>query len=367
MTTEAEPASDSLARLWRGYSTKVYGGYSPLNSALAAAVAESDELLEFVRVQPSHAHDPNMLMASIHYLVLGGLDHPIAAFYESGSAEFDTDEVRGAVQDVCRAESQRLSRVMAARRIQTNEVGRTPGLALGLACAAKQIGAPLTLIDAGASAGLNLLLDEYLLEFSSGVSLGPTGSPVRIPCEVVPADLPLPVDVPVLVQRAGLDRDPVDLSNPDNVRWLLACIWPGTGRHERARAAMSLAATRPSIVRRGDMARDLPGLIDDLGPGPLAVMTSWSFSYLSEEDRRGFEAALADAGRHRPVAWICSDAVGVSDLFRPEIPPPGGSHIPSAVGLAVFTGGTVESRSLGYMHSHGAWVHWLDTELLPGP
>lgn len=366
MTTEAESAADSLARLWRGYSGKVYGSYSPLNSALAGAVARSDELLEFVRAQPPHGHDPNMLMAVIQFLVLGGLDHPISTLYESEPAALEADEIRFLLEDLCRVEADRISPLMATRRIQTNEVGRTAGLALGLACAAKSIGSPFALIDAGASAGLNLLLDEYQIDFEGAAVLGPVDSPVRIPCQVIPDHLPLPVTLPPISARAGLDRDPVDLSDPDNVRWLLACIWPGTGRQDRARAAMELAGARPSLVRPGDMVTDLPDLIEEMGDGPVVVVTSWSAGYLVEEDRRVFESVLAGAARRRPVAWVCVDAPGVSDCFRPATAPPDGSQIPSVLGLAVFRDGTVASRSLGYMHSHGAWVHWLDADLVPG-
>lgn len=367
MTTDADSATDSLARLWRGYSDKVYGGYSPLNSVLAAAVARSDELLGYVRAQAPHVHDPNMLMAAVQFLVLGGLDHPITEIYESDPEALDVDEVRPLLEDLCRIEGDRLSALMAGRRIQTNEVGRTGGLALGLACAAKSVGSPLALIDAGASAGLNLLLDEYQLDFGAAGSIGPEDAPVRIACEVTPPDLSVPATLPALGRSAGLDRDPIDLTDPENMRWLLACIWPGTGRHERARAAMELASGRPSLVRRGDMVADLPALMDGMDDGPLAIVTSWSFSYLTVDQRRGFESALAAAGRRRPVAWVCSDGPGVSDYFRPDTPPPDGSQIPSVLGLAVFRDGGVESRTLGYMHSHGAWVHWLDDELVPGP
>jgi hypothetical protein len=363
-TAQAPPEPDGLARLWGGYARKVYGSYSPLNSALADAVSRSPRLLDFVQRQPSHAHDPNMLLAAVQFIVLTGTDHPLASLYAEGNGT-DPAAVTELLESFCEEHRDELVRILADRRIQTNEVGRAPGLALGLACAARLIGEPLALVDAGASAGLNLILDEYRLRFGSDAEVGPASSSVVIDCRIQPADLPLPRELPPIYNRAGIDRSPVDLSDPANVRWLLACIWPGTGRQQRAAAAMELMAARPPLVREGDMVTDLPSLLDDVRRGPVAVVTSWSFSYLLADARREFESVLRTAGRVAPVAWVCCDTAGVTDLFRPTEPPPDDNDIPSVLGLAVFDGERVESRCLGYMHSHGAWVNWLDHDLTP--
>lgn len=362
-TAPTEP--DALARLWSGYARKVYGSYSPLNAALAQAVSASDEVLDFLRDQPPHAHDPNMLLAAIQYLVLGGVDHPLAAAYSPGSTLLDGELLSSELESFCRDHSADLSQILTTRRIQTNEVGRSPGLALGLACAARMIGEPLALVDAGASAGLNLLMDQYRLGFGSGAWIGHGSSPVRIDSRVEPEDLPLPSRLPRISARVGLDRDPVDLTDPDNVRWLRSCIWPGTGREDRAAAAMDLASLNPPTVVKGDMVADMARVIDGVRPGPVAVVTSWSFSYLHNDDRRAFESELAAAGSAGPVAWVCCDTAGSSDLFQPSEPPPDDGDIPSVLGLAVFEGATVRSHCLGYMHSHGAWVKWLDPTLIP--
>lgn len=363
-TAQAAAEPDALGRIWSGYARKVYGTYSPLNSALATAVSSSPELLDFLRSQPAHAHDPNMLLAAVQFLVLGGTDHPLADVYGSSSFD-DPDHLRSLLEAFCAQHRDELSAILVSRRIQTNEVGRAPGLALGLMCAANLLGDPLALIDAGASAGLNLLLDEYQLRYGPDIQVGPTTAEVRIDCAVEPRDLRIPPAMPRLSRRAGLDRNPIDLSDPDNARWLEACIWPGTGRQERAAAAMRLMAGRDQLVRRGDMVADLPALIDSMRPGPVAVVTSWSFSYLSEEERRGFESVLIEAGHSGPVAWVCCDTAGVTQLFQPGQPPPDDGDIPSVLGLAVFEGDRISSHCLGYMHSHGLWVHWLNSEITP--
>lgn len=357
MTVETTGEEDSLARLWNGYATKVYGDYSPLNSALSAAVASDAELLGFVRRCPPHAHDPNMLLAAVQYVVLAGSDHPLAALYREPGA--DLSAVPHLLSDFwCRHEAE-LSHLMATRHIQTNEVGRAPGLALGLIHAAAQIGEPIGLIDDGASAGLNLVLDEYHLDFGAPGSLGPDTAPVRISCELQRWAGPFPSKLPHIDRRIGIDREPVDLGDESNTRWLLACIWPGTGRQDRARAAMRLMAGRPCAVRHGDMVADLGPAVAELGPGPVVVVTSWSFSYLPEAERTVFQEVLYRAGKRQPVAWVCCDSAGLTNLFTTDAPPPTVEAIPSVLGMAVYDRGGVRSTALGYMHSHGAWIEWL--------
>lgn len=358
--TDASTEPDQLARLWSGYARKVYGSYSPLNAALANAVSESESLLAFVRRQPRHAHDPNMLLAAIQFLVLGGADHSLASLYAGADGPGMAAELPAQLESFCTRYEDDLAGILATRRIQTNEVGRSAGLALGLACAARVLGEPLSLLDVGASAGLNLLMDEYRLQFPAHYEIGPPSSPVQIDCRVEPAGTPLPRRLPVMSRRLGLDRDPVDLADSDNVRWLLACIWPGTGRHDRAAAAMGLAARRPPQVVKGDMVADLGRVIRGLRPGPVVVMNSWSFSYLDADNRLAYVDALREAGRHSPIAWVYCDAAGATELFTPSQPPPDDGDVPSVLGLAVFSGDEVESHCLAYMHSHGRWVQWLD-------
>lgn len=368
MTTAQAPSEpDQLARIWNGYSRKVYGSYSPLNAALAQAVSESEPLLEFLRRQPPHAHDPNMLLAGIQFLLLGGVEHPLATHYRTTGVQPESSGLRGQLEDFCRRFESQLSTILTTRRIQTNEVGRTAGLALGLTCAARSLGGePVALVDAGASAGLNLLIDEYRLRYGSGAEIGPSSSPVVIDCGVEPEDMPLPSRLPTISRRVGLDRDPVDLGDEENTRWLLACIWPGTGRHERTAAAFELASRKPPAVVRGDMVADLEGTVRSLRPGPVVVVTSWSFSYLGDEERRAFEGVLRDCAREGPIAWLCCDGPGVSGLFEPADAPPDDGDIPSVLGLAVFNGDRVASHCLGYMHSHGRWVKWLEPSVTPG-
>jgi hypothetical protein len=224
------------------------------------------------------------------------------------------------------------------------------------------VGEPDALIDAGASAGLNLLYDRYRLDVGDHGVWGDPGSPVVCSCTVrgrAPASLRF-VDVPL---RVGLDRAPVDLTDPSAARWLLACTWPDTGRLERTRAAIEIAAASPPDVRTGDLVTGIGPLLDEVdGDGPVCVVTSWAVGYLDGEQRKGFVQALARAGTTRTVAWLSLEAQGTVRGID-GAPPPATTFTagPSVVGLTTFGPHGIESqRALAYVHPHGSTLEWIE-------
>jgi hypothetical protein len=181
--------------------------------------------------------------------------------------------------------------------------------------------------DRPGSAGLNLYLERYFLDFGERGTIGPTDASVRVACEVRSAAVEVPHRLPELTARIGIDRAPVDVTDPDKARWLMACVWPDTGDMiDGVRVALAEA------------------------PGPAAVITSWSYGYLPPEVRPDFHAALA--GSAHPVAWVVGDGAGVVDL----LPVPDGEGFPNVLGLVVFDGGAPRAELLGVVHQHGAWI-----------
>jgi hypothetical protein len=67
----------------------------------------------------------------------------------------------------------------------------------------------------------------------------------------------LPVALPDIVWRAGLDLNPLDASDPAQTAWLEALVWPEqTQRRANLLAALRIAAmVRPRIVK-GDLLND---------------------------------------------------------------------------------------------------------------
>jgi hypothetical protein len=162
----------------------------------------------------------------------------------------------------------------------------------------------------GCSAGLCLYPDHYGYDY--GTDDGHDGR-VRIagtPEFACRVDGPGPVPVPTspinVVWRAGLDLNPLDVTRPDDRRWLDALIWPGEEVHrEHLRAAAEVVAADPPHLIRGDLRSDLPFLLSTAPPeATLVVFHTAVLAYVPSAPER---SAFADTVRSFGVTWIANE------------------------------------------------------------
>ena len=362
---------DRLAQVWRDFAEEQCRGYSPLYERICEAVASNTAVLDLALAAPALGRQPNVLLAAGHYLVLDGVDHRLAEIYQGAA---DADDAGVAFCDLVLSQREAIAAVLATRHTNTNECGRSAVLVPALRWAAAHMGAggsagdgPIAWIDVGASAGVNLNLDRFLLDYGRKGTTGPADAVVRITCSA-DGDVPVAPAATSIAARIGLDRDPVDLSDDDERRWMLACVWPDTGRLVRTRAALDIAATSGNEILRGDMVGDLATAVERLPPDvPLCVTTSWVVAYLRPERRPDFRAQLRALSASRPVAWIAAEGQGVIDGVTLPAEGERPSHVatddvqPSILACISYeggAGGSEEINVLGTCHPHGTWLRW---------
>jgi len=348
--------SDELAALWEWFAGTLVPDYSPLYTRIAGSVAQDRALLDLVREAPPEAHMPLVLLAAVHYLVLDGVDHPLAAVYAGRSRQ----DPAPLFHDLCMRHRREILEVMSQRRVQTNEVGRSALLGPALTQLGGVYGLPLHLVDVGASAGLNLCCDRYLLDYGEWGRTGRSDAEVHISCEVRGGNPPIASRLGPISRRVGIDLDPVDLDDPQDVQWLLACVWPDTGRLERTRRAIeAVRRQRPRVVG-GDAVDVLPAVLGDLPPdGVACVVTTWVMAYLSPDKRARFVELLAEWGERRPVVWVCGESVGVVEPLRGvESGEPGDPATGEVLTAVSFVAGSLQPKLLARVHPHGRWLDW---------
>lgn len=288
----------------------------------------------------------------MHERVFLGLEPELSVLYAD-------NQVRGVgvvfVEAVLKARD-RLQPILLTRFTQTNEIGRVAIIAPALAATSNRDN--FTLIDVGTSAGLTLRLDDCFIDYGSHGSLGPRDSKVRVKSDVLSGNPPrqsMPIG-----RRIGIDRNILNPANEDDARWLLACVWPDTGRLDRTRAAIELAASRPSELIEGDALESLSEVLSSVH-GPVVVTTTWVVAYMDIEYRARLSADLMAASQQRDIYWISAEAPGVVSHLPEVLPPEIDGPVPSVVGLVTFTKGEIaESRVLAHAHSHGSWIWWYD-------
>lgn len=352
---------EHLATWWRTFGEEECRGYSALYERICLAVAADEDVLDLACAAPPFGRQPNVLLAAVHDLVLRGVDHPLREVYERAGAggSATADDAGSLFCDLVHQHAEDVARQLSFRRTNTNECGRSAVLGPALRWATDQVGEPVALLDAGASAGLNLHLDRYLLDYGEAGTMGPADADVRITC-AVEGSPPIAAQVPVIADRIGLDRAPVDLDDPDEVRWLLACVWPDTGRLGRTATAIEVARRHPVPVVQGDLVDGLDIAVGRLVPEvPLVVTTTWVLAYLRRDARERFVSVLRGVGERRVVVWISADAPGVVPGVDVDPDPPGGDVRHSVLTGAVFRPGVGGGPTvLGRCHAHGSTLVW---------
>lgn len=346
----------------------------PLYRRLAGATAQDREVVARLLLAHPDQRIIVLLFAAVHDVLLAGEDDPLAAWYPSV-----TDPARpvGDGDDDPWPHFRRLvldhpgvAERLATRGTQTNEVGRCAVLLPALAeVAATAPGAPpggarpLGLVEIGASAGLNLLLDRYGYRYEpAGGEVNPT-SPLVLDCGLRGRRrTPVPVETPTIATAVGLDRDPVDLSDRDRARWLVACQWPDQPeRIQRARTAMALAHGDPPRVVAGDAVDDLAPLVEAVGDFALPVVTAtWVLCYLPAGRRAALLGELDRLGAERDLTFVFAEqpaqVPGIDVPPRPDGQPDG---LPTALVRLDWRDGVRAAARLADTHPHGSWLEWL--------
>ena len=332
---------------FRAFAATVERDGGATYATICRDVADDDEVLSLLDGAPLPQRRPLLLLAAVHFLLLAGADHPLAAYYDTVAlvrgVPFGpprSGDVAAAFADFCRAHRAELERLIAIRSTQTNEVGRCTALLPGLCHIAALYGwsEPLSLLDLGTSAGSQSALRRLRLHLpvrrrgrrSARPVPGrtPPWRAVALTCTARRDVSHLPeLRLPAMAERVGLDLAPVDPFSDDEARWLLACLWPDNPvRFGRLRAALAnvRAAAHPPRLERGDMLTDLPPVAATMpGDGPLVVFHSWVAAYLTEAEQRALVAQVAALGHVRPVHYLyCESPFETPGLPTPPSPVP---------------------------------------------
>jgi hypothetical protein len=374
------PAPDDTALLTLAAHLRAFAGEHPsasLYARLALLIAERPAAVELLRAAPPPQQKSTLLFAALHDRLLalheGQAASPaLAAYYPSVGGTRPPDEALGGALDAfIEAEAVPLRETIASRTTQTNEVGRSAVLWPALAEIARtHAGRPLALFDFGCSAGLNLSVDAFRLDYrhADGQPWFEAGTPANgapaLTCRLL-SQRP-PTGPWRIAERLGVDRAPVALDDTRAVRWLRACLWPGeTARAERFDQAVAVARAARHTVRAsedglGVLAEWLRSLPAGLTP---VVFNSWVLFYFAPAELAAHTARVQALVREHGLVWLSAEddasLHATTGLVAPPVerPEPGS---PTWWSLSERDArGGVASRLIARSHPHGAWLDWL--------
>ncbi len=279
-----------LARTYLDFAEIEAAGNCPIYEVLCRGLADDPEVLARIEELPLPKRQPNLVLAAAR---LHGA--PLSSYH-------DYREWMLTHWDVVR-------QTALERRTQTNEPGRMRVMAPVLA----RLAQPLALLEVGASAGLCLYPDKLV-------------------------DPALRV-----VWRAGIDLNPLDVNDPEHMRWLECLVWPSQPeRLQRLRDTVAVARAEPPLLVRGDLTIDLdPLLAQAPKDATLVVFHTAVLAYVDAQGRKAFAERMSRLDGH----WISNEAPGVIH-DDPDAPR----------GMCVVA---LDGTPIGYAAPHGQTVVWL--------
>ncbi|MQY03741.1 DUF2332 domain-containing protein [Actinomadura macrotermitis] len=359
MTTDPTGELAALRVEFQSFVAREGKDYSPLYERLSAIAADEPDVLRLLLPAPPEFRRYTLFFASLHSVLAENPDDPLAAWFPTVSGRPPrADDPAEAFTAFCRRHAGAIAERVAVNRTQTNEVGRSAALLLGLARAAARAGdAPLGLIELGCSAGLNLGADRFGYAYENGPVLEAPDSDVVIRSRLE-GDWTglLPAARPAVAWRAGLDAAPIDVTDDRAVGWLAACVFGDHAeRAVRLRAAVAAARKDPPRLLRRTLPDGVAELLAEVPDGVYpCLMNSWVLSYVDPGAVARVLEAVREYSRLRPVSWVTLEPSGSVPGFG--VPIPAGAQPPTLLGVSHFAGGERTDEFLAVTHPHGAWI-----------
>jgi len=316
---------------WYARASVELAATSELQVAWATMIAGDPELLELIDRLPREHRQPSLLFSVASWCGAPAVADPswrrwIIAHWP-------------AIEDAARS-----------RRTQTNEVGRCIPLLIGLDRIAAADPRPIALLELGAAAGLCLALDGYSYRFDDGATLG-GGEPLLV--STTTGVGAAPTRMPDIVWRRGVDLAPLDVTEPDDVRWLEALLPPDRPeRRARLLAAVAAVQDAPPLVVEGDALAAVPDLAAaaraEAPDATLVIAALGTLVYLPPGERDAVVDAASTLGAH----LVTFEGAGVLPGVAARLQGLSAPH-PTPFVLAV------DGEPIAHAGPHGDRLSWL--------
>ena len=314
-------------------SYRNFAAYAAPDSATfadwACSVAGDDAVCEWINSLPFGKQQPNLVFAAARWHGV-----PAPGTYDAFRQRLLSDDGS-------------LRATVLARATQTNEVGRLATLLPAFG----GVDDPLALLEVGASAGLCLYPDRWGYTWHTADRTVQLGGEPSLNCHVAGA-APLPGSLPKVAWRGGIDLNPLDVTDADQMEWLEQLIWPEqTYRKATLARAIALAQAEPPELIRGDLLAELPALVDRAAAfGTVVVFHSAVIAYLEPDDRVRFDTMMRDLVAEGACRWVSNEGKNVLPSITAT-----GPAIPEDNQTFVLG---IDGQMVAQTHGHGLSMRW---------
>ncbi|MGM7723670.1 DUF2332 domain-containing protein [Metabacillus sp. Hm71] len=333
-----------ISQRFKNFANGECKGSSELYEFLSLKIAEDDEMLDLCLKAKEGQPVPNLFLAAVHYLLLNGKEHDLREYYPSIVEQ--PQEVENSFshfKNFCKLYRDEIISIIESKLVQTNEVRRCAYLYPSFCFIYNKIKKPLSLIEIGTSAGLQLLWDKYSYSYGTNEIYGNENSSVHITSEIIGENIPtLLIKSPPIATKIGLDLHICDLRNLEDYLWLKSLIWPEhRERLELFERAASCFKEYPVELIEGDGVDLLTKVIETLPKDTaICIFHTHVANQIPEDLKYKLIDNIKKIGFNRDVFHL------YNNMWDRKL------H------LDYFIGGNEYNRTIGDSDGHGRWFEW---------
>lgn len=339
--------SNQLAERFITFAEEECAGSSELYEFLSLKIANDRELLELSSHAQAGQPVPNLFFGAVHYLLLKDSNHELSQYYPSITEKTKAyEDSFPYFKAFCLKQREQITAILKERIVQTNEVRRCGYLYPIFTHIYNTVKKPLSLIEIGTSAGLQLLWDKYSYTYNAKEVYGNMNSNVHIQSTIRGGITP-PISkrCPPVDKRFGVDLHINDLADFEDSLWLNALIWP---EHKERRllfeqASLCLLHNRAEInLIEGDGIGRLEDLSKEIPKDSvICIFHTHVANQMTADLKNRLIDNLKSIGEKRDVFHIYNN-IWDGDL-----------HLDS------FINGKETHERIAKTDGHGKWFEWL--------
>ncbi len=340
---------EELAHIFIRFAEAECEGVSPLYARLARDIAAEPELLSIAAEAPFRQPIPNLFLGAVQFLLLNAPDEALATYYPAIAHRPCSHIPIEPFKTFVRAHQPAISEVLQHKIVQTNALNRTAYL-MPIIADLFEKNTPISLVDIGASAGLNLNGDKYAFDYGPHGRIGE--STVRIQTEIRSDYFPKMDRLPAIAAKIGIDQNPLDLKVEENARWLKALIWPDqVARFERLEAAIQIARTQAVELVQAQTIEAFEQIIEQTNPAHgLFVFHTHVIYQFTPAEREELRRMFDRIGQKRDLFYLAVE--GIPEMKAKY------QTSDTVIELTTYHNQTKSQKLLATTNGHADWIRW---------
>ncbi|GAK00764.1 LOW QUALITY PROTEIN: hypothetical protein JCM19055_3878 [Geomicrobium sp. JCM 19055] len=245
----------------------------------------------------------------------------------------------------CETHESELTTLLHEKLVQTNEVRRCAYLYPLFSYIYEKVQEPLSCIEIGTSAGLQLFWDQYRYSYETDLVYGNPFADVHITSSVKGGDINptyLPSTPPPVAARIGVDLHINDVSKEEDRLWLDALIGEHQERRELFEQAARVVQSQKAQLIEADGVSYLSSLVEKCpSHSTVCVFHTHVANQFNESLKQQLEETVNDLGATRNLFHVYNN---MRD---------------SKLRIDSYIDGTKETHVIGETDGHGRWFEWL--------